>query len=88
MRLVVDLTLSSTPTIRPPSEPVSCLMWEWTHWLTGQRTRLRTPQHDVAPITHSPGFTKSEDMKEPLPSDSQSTGQPLDTLGTYTGPTA
>ncbi|VDL89070.1 unnamed protein product [Schistocephalus solidus] len=69
-------------------EQVSCLMWEWAHWLTGRRTRLRAPQHDLAPIMHTPGFTKSGDMEEPSPSDSQSTGQPLDTHSTYTGPTA
>ncbi|VDL85303.1 unnamed protein product [Schistocephalus solidus] len=64
---------------RPPSEPVSCLMWEWAHWLTCQRTRLRAPQHNLAPITHTPVFTYSGDMEQPSPSDSQSTGQPLDT---------
>ncbi|VDL97898.1 unnamed protein product [Schistocephalus solidus] len=41
----------------------------------GQRTRLRAPQHDLAPITHKPEFTKSGDMEEPSPSDFQSTGQ-------------
>ncbi|VDL95983.1 unnamed protein product [Schistocephalus solidus] len=70
------------------SEPVSCLMWEWAHWLTDRRTRLRAPQHDLAPITHTPGFTNSGDMEQPSPSDSQSTGQPLDTHSTYTEPTA
>ncbi|VDL92484.1 unnamed protein product [Schistocephalus solidus] len=69
----------------PMSEPVSCLMWEWVHWLMDGRTRLRAPQHDLAPITHIPGFTYSGDMEEPSPSDSQSTGQPLDT---HTEPTA
>ncbi|VDM01643.1 unnamed protein product [Schistocephalus solidus] len=63
----------------PPSEPVSCLMWELAHWLTGRHTRLRAPHHDLVPITHTPGFTKSGDMDEPSPSDYQSTGQPLDT---------
>ncbi|VDM05789.1 unnamed protein product [Schistocephalus solidus] len=72
----------------PPSEPVSCLMWEWAHWLPGRCTRLSAPQHDLAPITHTPGFTQSGDMEEPSPSDSQSTGQPLDPHSTYTGPTA
>ncbi|VDM03208.1 unnamed protein product [Schistocephalus solidus] len=74
--------------LRPLSEPVSCLMWEWAHWLTDQRTRLRAPQHDMDPITHTPGFTYSGDMEEPSPSDSQSTGQPLGTHSTYTGPMA
>ncbi|VDM01221.1 unnamed protein product [Schistocephalus solidus] len=64
---------------RPPSEAVSRLLRVWAHWLTGRRTRLRAPQHDLAPIMHTPGFTNSGDMKEPSPSDSQSTGQPLDT---------
>ncbi|VDL87257.1 unnamed protein product [Schistocephalus solidus] len=64
------------------------MIWEWAHWLTGGRTRLRAPQHDLAPITHTPGFTNSGDMEEPSPSDSQSTRQPLDTQSTYTGPTA
>ncbi|VDM01294.1 unnamed protein product [Schistocephalus solidus] len=63
-------------------------MWEWAHWLTGRRTRLRAHQPDLAPITHTPGFTKSGDMAEPSPPDSQSTGQPLDTHNTYTGLTA
>ncbi|VDL94520.1 unnamed protein product [Schistocephalus solidus] len=53
IRLAVDLTLYPTPTIRTPSEPVSCLMWEWVHWLTGRHTRLRAPQHDLASITHT-----------------------------------
>ncbi|VDL90696.1 unnamed protein product [Schistocephalus solidus] len=64
---------------QPPSEPVSRLMWEWAHWLTGRRTRLHVPQHDLALIMHTPGFTYSGDMEEPSPSDSQSTGQPLGT---------
>ncbi|VDL93780.1 unnamed protein product [Schistocephalus solidus] len=64
---------------QPLSEPVSCLMWEGAHWLTGWRTRLRAPQQELAPITHTPGFTYSGDMEEPSPSDSQSTGQSLDT---------
>ncbi|VDM05273.1 unnamed protein product [Schistocephalus solidus] len=55
------------------------LMWEWAYWLTGRRTRLRAPQHDLSPVTHTPGFTKAGDMEEPSPSDSKSTGQPLDT---------
>ncbi|VDL95649.1 unnamed protein product [Schistocephalus solidus] len=63
-------------------------MWELVHWLTGQRNRLREPQHDLAPITHTPGFNNSEDMEEPSPSDSQSIGQPFDAHSTYTGPTA
>ncbi|VDM04905.1 unnamed protein product [Schistocephalus solidus] len=67
------------PRVPPPSKPVSCLMWEWAHWLTDRRTRIRAPKHDLTPITNTPGFPKSEDMEEPLPSDSQSTGQPLDT---------
>ncbi|VDM00545.1 unnamed protein product [Schistocephalus solidus] len=54
-------------------------MWEKVDWLTDQRTRLRAPQHDLNPITHTPGFTNSGDMEQPSPSDSQSTGQPLDT---------
>uniref|UniRef100_A0A183TQF4 CELR2 protein n=1 Tax=Schistocephalus solidus TaxID=70667 RepID=A0A183TQF4_SCHSO len=58
---------------------------EWAHWLTGRRTRLRAPQHDLAPITHTTGFTYSGDMEESSPSDSQSTGQPLDTHNAYTG---
>ncbi|VDL94078.1 unnamed protein product [Schistocephalus solidus] len=56
------------------------------HWLTGRR--LRAPQHDLALITHTPGLNYSGDMKEPSLSDSQSTGQQLDTNSTYTGPTA
>ncbi|VDL98359.1 unnamed protein product [Schistocephalus solidus] len=64
------------------------MMWEWVHWLTGRRTRLRAPQHHLAPITRTPGFTYSGDMEEPSPSDSQSTDQPLDTHSTYTEPTA
>ncbi|VDL90091.1 unnamed protein product [Schistocephalus solidus] len=64
------------------------LMWELAHWLTGRRTRLRAKQHDLAPITHTPGFTYSGDMEKPSPSDSQSTGQPLDTHSTYTEPRA
>ncbi|VDM04159.1 unnamed protein product [Schistocephalus solidus] len=72
-----------TVTCAPPSEPVSCLMWEWAHWMTGQRTRLRAPQHDLAPISHTPGFTKSGDVEEPWPSESQSTGQPLITYNTH-----
>ncbi|VDL91408.1 unnamed protein product [Schistocephalus solidus] len=63
----------------PPSEAVSCMMWEWAHWLMGRRTRLRSLQHNLAPITHTPGFTKPGDMEEPSPPDFQSTGQPLDT---------
>ncbi|VDL98092.1 unnamed protein product [Schistocephalus solidus] len=54
-------------------------MWEWAHWLTSRRTRLRARQHDLAPITYTPGFTYSGDVEEPSPSDSQSNGQPLDT---------
>ncbi|VDM04265.1 unnamed protein product [Schistocephalus solidus] len=65
--------------MRPPSEMVSCLMREWVHWLTIRRTHLRVPQHDLAPITHTPGFTIAGDMKNPSPPDSQSSGQPLDT---------
>ncbi|VDL85445.1 unnamed protein product [Schistocephalus solidus] len=73
-----------------------------------RRTCLRAPQHDLAPITHTPESAypsshaparpgphnahtrihNSGDMEEPSPSDSQSTGQPLDTHSTYTGPTA
>ncbi|VDL95998.1 unnamed protein product [Schistocephalus solidus] len=34
----------------PLSEPVTCLMWKSAHWLTDRRTRLRVPQHDLAPI--------------------------------------
>ncbi|VDM04300.1 unnamed protein product [Schistocephalus solidus] len=64
------------------------LMGEWAHWLTGRRTRFRAPQHDLAPITHTPGFTNSGEKEEPSPYDAQSTGQPLDTHSTYTGPTA
>ncbi|VDL93890.1 unnamed protein product [Schistocephalus solidus] len=63
--------------LTPPSEPVSCLMWKLVHWLMVRRTRLRPPRYDLAPITHTPGFTKPEDVDEPSPSDSQSTGQPL-----------
>ncbi|VDL96988.1 unnamed protein product [Schistocephalus solidus] len=63
-------------------------MWKWAHWLTDRRTRLHVPQYDLAPITHTPGFTYPGDMEEPSPSDSESTGQPLDTNSTYTGPTA
>ncbi|VDM04321.1 unnamed protein product [Schistocephalus solidus] len=37
------------------------------HWLTGRRIRLRAPQHDLVPITHTPGFTYSGDMEEPSP---------------------
>ncbi|VDL89554.1 unnamed protein product [Schistocephalus solidus] len=48
----------------------------------GRRIRLDAPQHDLASITHTPGFTYSGDMEEPSPSDSQSTGQPLDTANT------
>ncbi|VDL92335.1 unnamed protein product [Schistocephalus solidus] len=33
----------------------------------------------MAPIMGTPGFTKSGDVEEPSLSDSQSTGQPLDT---------
>ncbi|VDL88560.1 unnamed protein product [Schistocephalus solidus] len=88
MRGALDLTLSLTPTIRPPPEPVSCLMWEWAHWLTDRRTRLRAQQHDLAPLTYTPGFIYSGDMEEPSPFDSQSTGQPLETHSTYTGPMA
>ncbi|VDL98434.1 unnamed protein product [Schistocephalus solidus] len=55
-------------------------MWEWAHWLTARRTRLRAPQHDLAPITHT-----SVDMEEPSPSDSQFTDQPLDTHSAYNG---
>ncbi|VDL85448.1 unnamed protein product [Schistocephalus solidus] len=43
---------------------------------------------DLAPKTHTPGFTNSGDMEQPSPSDSQSTGQPLDTHSTYTEPMA
>ncbi|VDL98793.1 unnamed protein product [Schistocephalus solidus] len=63
-------------------------MWEWAHWLTGRRTRLAAPQHDLASITHTPGFNYSGDVEEPSPPDSQSTGQPFETHSTYTGPTA
>ncbi|VDL97435.1 unnamed protein product [Schistocephalus solidus] len=41
-----------------------------------RHTRLRAPQHDLALIMHTPGFTKPWDMEEPSPSGSQSTGQP------------
>ncbi|VDL92417.1 unnamed protein product [Schistocephalus solidus] len=75
----VPLTTTPVVTTSPPSEPVSCLMWQWAYWLTGRRTRLRAPQHDLAAVTHTPGFTKSGDMEDPSPSDSQATGQPLDT---------
>ncbi|VDM01458.1 unnamed protein product [Schistocephalus solidus] len=37
---------------------------------------------------NTPEFTYSGDMEEPSQSDSQSTGQPLDTHSTYTGPMA
>ncbi|VDL88803.1 unnamed protein product [Schistocephalus solidus] len=50
-------------------------MWEWAHWLTNRRARLRAPQHYLAPITHTPGLTYSWDMEQPSPSDSQFTGQ-------------
>ncbi|VDL98403.1 unnamed protein product [Schistocephalus solidus] len=63
-------------------------MWEWAYWLTGRRTRLRAPQHDLVPITRTAGFTYSWNMEEPSPPDSKSTGQPLYTHNTYTGPTA
>ncbi|VDL94572.1 unnamed protein product [Schistocephalus solidus] len=63
-------------------------MWEWAHWLTGWCTHLRAPQHDLAPIMDTPGFTKAGDMEKPSPSDSQPTGQPLDAHSAYTGPTA
>ncbi|VDM03223.1 unnamed protein product [Schistocephalus solidus] len=68
----------------PPPEPVICLMWERAHWLTGRRTRLRAPRRDLTLITHTPGLTKPGYMEEPSPSDSQSSGQPLNaqhTLG-------
>ncbi|VDL95870.1 unnamed protein product, partial [Schistocephalus solidus] len=68
----------------PPSELVSFMMREWAHWLTGRRTRLRAPQHDLTSLTHTPRFTKLGGKKELSPSDSQSTGQPLNakhTLG-------
>ncbi|VDM00348.1 unnamed protein product [Schistocephalus solidus] len=58
-------------------------MWEWAHWLTCCHSPLRAPQHDLALITHTPGFTKAGDMKEPSPSDSQSTAQPLITHREY-----
>ncbi|VDL93810.1 unnamed protein product [Schistocephalus solidus] len=45
----------------------------------GWGTRLRTPQHNLAFITHTPGLTISGDMEEPSLSASQCTGQPLDT---------
>ncbi|VDM06579.1 unnamed protein product [Schistocephalus solidus] len=54
-------------------------MWEWALWLTGRRTRLRAPHHDLAPITHTPGFTYLGEMEEPSPPVSESTSQPLDT---------
>ncbi|VDL98866.1 unnamed protein product [Schistocephalus solidus] len=59
--------------LRPPSAPVSCLMWEWAHWLTDRRPRFDAPQHDLAAIPHTPGLTKPGDVEEPSPSDSQST---------------
>uniref|UniRef100_A0A0X3PKJ2 Uncharacterized protein n=1 Tax=Schistocephalus solidus TaxID=70667 RepID=A0A0X3PKJ2_SCHSO len=43
---------------------------EWAHWRTGWRTLLRAPLHDMAPITHTTGFTYSGDIEEPSPSDS------------------
>ncbi|VDL89088.1 unnamed protein product [Schistocephalus solidus] len=58
------------------------------HWLTDRRTHLRAPQHDLAPIMHTPGLTNSGDMEQPSPFDSQSTVQSLDTHSTYTEPTA
>uniref|UniRef100_A0A183T1S1 Transposase n=1 Tax=Schistocephalus solidus TaxID=70667 RepID=A0A183T1S1_SCHSO len=64
------------------------LMWEWAHWLTGRRTPLSEPRHDLARKPHTPGFTKPADMEESSPSDSQSTGQPHDaqrTLGRRRG---
>ncbi|VDL93697.1 unnamed protein product [Schistocephalus solidus] len=61
-------------------------MWEWAHWLTGRRTRIRAPQHDMAPIT--PGFTYSGDMEEPSPSDSQSPKQHDQAERTFTPPYA
>ncbi|VDL96363.1 unnamed protein product [Schistocephalus solidus] len=60
---------------RPTSEPVSSLMWERAHWLTGRRTLLCASQHNLDHIRHSPGFTKPREMEEPSPSDTQSTGQ-------------
>ncbi|VDL88856.1 unnamed protein product [Schistocephalus solidus] len=48
----------------------------------GRSTLLREPQDDLAPITHTPEFTKSGDMVESSPFDSQSNGQPLDTAHT------
>ncbi|VDL90127.1 unnamed protein product [Schistocephalus solidus] len=73
----IDLTFCPNHTIRPPSEPVICLMWDLAHGLTARCNRLRAPQHDLAPITHTPGFTKSADMEEPWLPDSQSTGRPF-----------
>ncbi|VDL93507.1 unnamed protein product [Schistocephalus solidus] len=62
-----------------PSKPARALIWEWAHWLTGRRTRFLSPQHDLAPITHTPEFIKYGGMEEPFPSDSQSTRQSFDT---------
>ncbi|VDM00735.1 unnamed protein product [Schistocephalus solidus] len=84
---VFSIDLRETKAQKPPPEPVSCLMWEWAHSLTGRRARLRGPQHYLSPITHTPGFTYLGNKEEPSPSDSQSTGQPLDPHSKYTGPT-